>query len=251
VCDPARTKLASGWEGLFEPLMVLGGTVVLIPLRDIPPQDRVPLMVTFLDGTVAPFIVRTRHDQADHQVTIIQDVETPQALHWALADALRQKSAMGVEIERHRREALSADHALAGLLASGAEDQTPFFEVKSGWLNDRWTKTHFRLFRGKGKAAVVFKITNKGQTDWKLLKASLSPDSPDSESRPFALRMNGGAITPGTTGTIAVVVDRNSFLVSNRPVSLNLTLICHGNATEISIKMEHQLASPMKARLKL
>ena len=55
-CDPARTKLL-GWEGRFEPLLVGGRKVVLEPLRDLGEDERIPLLVTLVDGTEIPFLV--------------------------------------------------------------------------------------------------------------------------------------------------------------------------------------------------
>ncbi|WP_373691598.1 DUF2381 family protein [Hyalangium versicolor] len=42
--DPVRTKML-GWEGWFEPLLVGGKSVVLVPLQKIAPEDRFLLRV--------------------------------------------------------------------------------------------------------------------------------------------------------------------------------------------------------------
>jgi hypothetical protein len=66
--DPARTKML-GWEGWFEPLLVGGKSVGLVPLQKISPADRFLLKVTLADGTELPFTVTAREsgrvDQRD------------------------------------------------------------------------------------------------------------------------------------------------------------------------------------------
>jgi hypothetical protein len=246
VCDPARTVLAPGWDRYFEPLIVSGGTVVLIPLRDIQPQDRVPLMVSFFDGTALPFAVTSRSEQTDQQVNLLQTGETRQALRWRLTDALREKRVLGVENERYRKEALSADHALAGLLATGAEELTPLIEVSSQWIEKGSTKTKARFFGGKGKAAVVFQVTNKAQTNWGMSEAHLQK-SPSGENVPFALRMSSAEILPGATGTIAVVVDRSAFLNGKRTAPLTFQLSGR-DGHRISVELTEDLARSARVR---
>jgi hypothetical protein len=72
-CDPASTKLL-GWEGRFEPLLVGSRSVVLVPLQDLAPEERLPLLVTLEDGTELPFLVATRKEtvgdrDGDHRST--------------------------------------------------------------------------------------------------------------------------------------------------------------------------------------
>ncbi|ADO68682.1 uncharacterized protein STAUR_0878 [Stigmatella aurantiaca DW4/3-1] len=55
--DPAKTKLL-GWERRFEPLLVGSKKVVLEPIRDLAIDETVPLLVTLVDGTEIPFIVK-------------------------------------------------------------------------------------------------------------------------------------------------------------------------------------------------
>jgi hypothetical protein len=75
--DPARTKML-GWEGWFEPLLVGGKLVVLMPLQKIPPEDRFLLMVTLADGTELPFTVTARESGwVDQQINVFPDRESP------------------------------------------------------------------------------------------------------------------------------------------------------------------------------
>lgn len=247
-CDPVRTRFAPGWGSRFEPLMVARGTVVLVPIHDIAPEDRILLLVVFEDGSEVPFIVTARNDQVDHQVNVFRDPDSQQAMRWLLADTRRENWKIGVENERYRREALSPDHALAGLLVAGAEGHTPFIEVGNGSLKGESLHTSYRLLRGKGKVAVVLKISNKGQSSWKIAESRLVAAS--GVYRSFALRMDRDEIAPGTTGSLAVVVDRSAFLLGKSPVDLTLKIFFHGrlNLDEIQteVKLDRNLAFPMK-----
>ncbi len=55
--DPTKTQLL-GWEGWFEPLLVGSKKVVIEPIRDLNRDEAVPLLVTLVDGTEIPFIVK-------------------------------------------------------------------------------------------------------------------------------------------------------------------------------------------------
>lgn len=67
-----------------------------------------------------------------------------------------------------------------------------------------------RLFKGKGKAAVVFKITNREDQPWKMKMARLYTVS-GWKDKPFAVRTDREAITSGTTGYVAVAADKSAF----------------------------------------
>ncbi len=130
-CDPARTGMLA-WEGRFEPVVCAGKQVLLEPLRDLEPEDRLMLLVTLVDGTELPFTVTSRqktpHDRTgDQQVNVFRDREAPKAVLASLYDALRREGQLREEVERFRKED-SVNHALAGLLAKGVIKQTPFRE---------------------------------------------------------------------------------------------------------------------------
>jgi hypothetical protein len=101
--DPARTKL-EGWEGRFEPLGVAGQSVVIMPLHDLTPEDRLPLVVTLVDGTQVPITVTADKDNVDHQVNLVWDPETMKYLRANLENALWREDLYRKENERYERE---------------------------------------------------------------------------------------------------------------------------------------------------
>lgn len=86
-CDPSRTKLL-GWEGRFEPLLVGGRSVVIVPVKNLDPDDRFMLLVTLMDGTSLPLTVTTRETGVDGQVTVFSRPESPEAVRAELDDKL-------------------------------------------------------------------------------------------------------------------------------------------------------------------
>jgi uncharacterized protein (TIGR02268 family) len=240
-CDPQGTKLL-GWEGRFEPPVVGGRSVLLVPLQDLLPEDRLPLRVMFTDGSEAPFIVTARDGPGDQQVNVFPARETPQAVHAALSDALKRERALQEENDRHRKEETSADHALAALLVSGFTRQTPFIERQKWVLRDGEMEMVVRVYAGKAKAAVVFHITNpKSERQWSLMEARLSADS-SGEARPFALRMDQAAIAPGSSGRLAVVADRSAFKSGDGFANLALELFRHDGFRQAYVLLDHRLA---------
>jgi hypothetical protein len=132
--DPAGTKM-EGWEGRFEPLAVAGKVVVLVPILDLTPEDRFPLVVTLVDGTQVPFTVTADKATVDHQVNLFWDPETTKYLRAGLEDALGRERVYRQKIEQYEEED-TIDHALASLFAKGAIKLTPFRERKSWLLKD-------------------------------------------------------------------------------------------------------------------
>lgn len=243
--DPRRTKLL-GWEGRFESLVVSGKYVVVDPLHALSPEDRFLLLVTLKDGTEMSFTITAQVEVFDHQVDIFSDPDLSlQALHWRASDAFRLAHEVKIENERLRKEALSTDRALAGLLATGSVKQTPFQRDQARVLKKGPTTTVARLYRGHGKAAVVFEITNHATMPnaWRLQFARLSvPIS--GEERPFTLQMDRPEIPPGATGTIAIVVDRSAFTSEGGPCDLVLQLFNRDRERSIQaqVNVERRLA---------
>ncbi|WP_163994016.1 DUF2381 family protein [Pyxidicoccus caerfyrddinensis] len=159
-CDAQGPKLL-GWEGRFEPPVVGGRSVLLVPLQNLEPEDRLPLLVKFTDGAEVPFIVTARDGQGDHQVNVFPDRRASKAVHAALADALVRERVLREENDRYRKEKTSPDHALASLLVSDGIRQTPFVERKKWLFRDGGVEMAVRVYSGKAKAAVVFHITNQ------------------------------------------------------------------------------------------
>ncbi|WP_257460797.1 DUF2381 family protein [Archangium lipolyticum] len=213
-CDPERTKML-GWEGRFEPLLVGGKSVVLVPLLDLQPEDRLLLLVTLSDGTELPFTVTSRKQlvtdrDGDQQINVFRDRKAPDAVLASLYDSLGRERELREEVERYRKED-SVDHALAALLLKGAVGMTPFLPRRSWVLKGDGVDMELQTFRSKHKAAVVFRITNKNPDEsWKFREARLvNPHT--GQSRPFALRLERDSISPGASGGIAVVADKSAF----------------------------------------
>jgi len=211
-CDPARTGML-GWEGRFEPLLVGGKSVVIVPLRELTPDDRFILLVTLTDGTSLPFTVTAGVDAVDGQVDVFPDPESPEAVRVELTEKREENQALRVENRRYRQQEASVEHALATLLASNRTELTPF-RVEEKWRPgasvDIDAEVSILLPKGrfaKGKAAVVFQMTNLApEKPWKLQEARLM-NAATWEKKSFALRMSTTVIAPGETGRIAIVMD--------------------------------------------
>jgi uncharacterized protein (TIGR02268 family) len=226
-CDAARTRML-GWEGRFEPLVVGGRTVVLYPLQDLTPEDRFLLLVTLADGTELPFTVtahRQLHDarEVDQQVNVFADREGYDAVLASLYASLQRERELTAQVERYQRED-SVDHALAALLAKGAVKQTPFRYIRGQLFKGEGTDIAADTFMSRDKAALVFQVKNlHPDAPWRLLEARLKTAT-TWEARPFALRMEGGAIAPGASGSLVVVVDASAFASKNGTERLVLEL---------------------------
>lgn len=244
-CDAARTKML-GWEGLFEPLVVGGKTVVLYPLRDLTPEDRFPLLVTLADGTELRFTV-TAHRQTyaerevDQQVNVFADRDGYDAVLSSLYASLKRERVLSEENERYRKEENSVDHALAALLSNGAVKQTPFVQDHKWYLKDGDVEMLVQVFRGDKKAAVTFHVTNKSpETPWRPREARLVAVK-SGEPRPFALRMGRVEISPGASGTVAVVADGSAFASEKGLVDLNLELVRYDGLAQAVVLLDHRL----------
>jgi len=212
--DPEQTRML-GWEGWFEPLLVGGKKVVLEPLRDIEPGDRFMLLVTLKGGTELPFVITSEEQpldgrrEADQQVSVFRNLESASAVQASLYESLKRERELREKVERYEQED-SVDHALAALLAKDAPHQTPFRPWRKWLLQEGDVEFVVHLLKGKGKAAVVFKITNREDQPWKMKMARLYTVS-GWKDKPFAVRTDREAITSGTTGYVAVVVDKGAF----------------------------------------
>jgi uncharacterized protein (TIGR02268 family) len=215
--DPTKTKLLA-WEGRFEPLLVGSKKVVIEPLRDLNRDEVVPLLVTLVDGTEIPFIVKPQSFEewgwTDHQVNVFKDPESYNAVLSFLNDSLKRERELQEKVERYEQED-SVDHALAACLAKGATRQTTFREWKKWILNDEDADFEVRTFTGKGKAGVLFTVRNKnGDHAWKMKMARLYT-AHGWKDRPVAVRADHESIATGTSGNVAVVVDKSAFVEGN------------------------------------
>ena len=235
-CDPAKTQLL-GWEGRFAPVVCVGNRVLVEPLRDLEPEDRLMLRVTLADGTELPFTVTSRQETlddraGDQQVNVFRDREAPKAVLASLYDALRREGKLREEVERYRKED-SVNHALAGLLAKGATKQTPFWERKKAlFKSPSGVEVLVAVYASKNrdKAAVVFSVQNNSPSEpWSLMEARLITDD-GRERRPFALRASQEYWAPGGgSGRIAVVLDASAFDSENGPDRLVLEIFRQGD----------------------
>ncbi len=246
--DPARTKL-EGWEGRFEPLAVAGKVVVLVPLLDLTPEDRLPLVVTLVDGTQVPFTVTADKAAVDHQLNLFWDPATTKYLRADLENALKREQGYREENERYAQEANSPDHALAALLVSGSTEQTPFRLKQtlvfkdSEYLDSEAVAT---VYSGKGKVAVVVRIKNHGTRAWNLDEARLTPADgfwlPETKKLKCAVRMMPRSIAPGATGAVAIVADRSAFASASGLETLALQLIRDDGFVPVFVKLDPALA---------
>lgn len=243
-CDAARTRLL-GWEGRFEPPAVMGKLVVLVPLRDLAEDERVPLLVTLADGTELPFLVgppREREDAPDQQVNVFRNRESYNAVLSSLYDSLGRERVLRDENERFRKEETSADHALAALLASGAVKQTPFRGKRSWSFTEDDVDMNITVYSGKSKAAVVFTIKNHDpEQPWSLKEARLTT-TPGGDIRTVAIRSSLPSIPPGRSGQIAFVADQSAFTNAGHPTNLVLELFRHDGLRQALVVLDHRLA---------
>lgn len=236
-CDPSQTKLL-GWEGRFEPLIVSGRSVVLVPLQDLAAEDRFMLMVTLTDGTSLPFTVMAGTHNVDAQVNVFPDRQSPEALRTALEETSAQNKALREENQRRHQEETSADHALAALLASGNVALTPFKERRTWLVRDEGIEVHALTFDGNGRVAVLFQLKNvDAERPWGLAHTRLSSLT-TLESKPFALRMMPAVLPPGSSGRIAIVTDESSFHTKKGPDKLVLELFRDDGLRQVSIVLE-------------
>jgi hypothetical protein len=188
-----------------------GRSVVLVPLRELAPEDRFLLLVTLKDGTELPFTVVPQGELVDHQVNVVPGDGSLASVRARLSTALMGERLNKMDAERYRQEKNSVDHSLAALLLSGDTRQTPFRPRQRQQLDCEGLKVDVGWFEGKGKVAVVFHVRNQDSgKPWRLGEARLSTKA-TREARTFALRMDRDEIAPGTSGAFAVVADAGAF----------------------------------------
>jgi len=251
--DPAKTKLLA-WEGRFEPLLIGSKKVVLEPLRDLDPDEAVPLLVTLVDGTEIPFLVKPpmRGELAwtDHQINVFKDPDSYSGMLSTLYDALKRERALleenqrfKEENQRFKKEEISVDHAYATLLVKGELKKTPFRWKRTWRSNTEDMDVTVRLYSGPGKAAAVVHLKNAYHDDaWKFDGASLTHDFTPSTARPFALRLDQPQIAPGQSGTIAVVIDQSAFEGKDgQLVDLALEIFRDDGLIQVAVTLAHTL----------
>lgn len=216
--DPAQTKLVGG-EGRFEPLMISGRSVVVVPLRDLAFDEGFSLIVKLKDGAAIPLNLRAprRHESTDGQVDIYLNQDETPAVRHALQLVRSRVEELAAENERHVQEELSVDHALAALLARDKSELTPFTMAGHKLLQGSDVDLKVVTFRPRnrkvnlGKAAVAFSVTNKDpKKPWELDEVRLV-SATTGDMKAFASRASSPSIGPGETGMVAVVMDMDAF----------------------------------------
>lgn len=243
---PEKTKML-GWEGRFEPLAVVRNKVILEPVHDLASDEGVPLVVTLVDGTEVPFLLRPPGAQewawTDQQVDVFEDDKSFAAIHAALIRSLKREKALTEEVERFRKEETSEDHALAALLASGAVAQTPFAVDSYITGGDDDTQLKATRFRGKDKAAVVFNVKNiHSKHPWSVKSARLLTLASGQE-RALALRSTQAAIDPGASGVVAIVVDKSAFIEDGKLTAVLLELYRHDGLRQAIVQLDPALVA--------
>lgn len=249
--DASRTKMM-GWEGRLEPLAVVRNKVMLEPLHDLNKDEGIPLVVTLADGTAIPFLVRPpwrRRDdgggapRADQQVDVFKDRDSSAAMHAAMMDALKRNDTLTEENERFRQEETSQDHALAALLASGAVSQTPFKVVDRFSGKDADAEIEAKVFKGKGKAAVVFKVKNvHAENSWSVQRVRLVTRDSGHE-RAVAVRATFREVMPGGVGVVAIVADGGAFVDDGALTGLWLEVYRHDGQRQAVVLLDPALVA--------
>ena len=245
--EPSRTEMV-GWKGRFEPLLVGGKKVVIEPLYDLTSEDRFPLVVTLVDGTQVPFTVQAAEEErVDHQVNLYWDRHSDTYLRAKLENALWRERFYREENERYAQEENSPDHALAALLANGAEEQTPFRAKRAYTYKEGDAEITIIVYTGKSKAAAVVRIKNHLDRVWTLREARLTSGSefykPSAEVRKCAMRMVPRSSAPGASGAVAIVADKKAFLSETGQLEeLALQIIRDDGLVQAFVKLDPSLA---------
>ena len=241
-CDPAKTRLL-GWEGRFERPVVAGKLVVLVPLRDLGKDERVPLLVTLVDGTEVPFLLEPPGEgqRAEQQVNVFKDREGYKAVLSSLYSSLGRERRLTEENERFRQEENSPDHALAALLVSGAIKQTPFRTIREWLFEEDDADIKIVAFSGRAKAAVLVTLKNHDpRQHWSLKQARLT--TLEGKLRTVAVRSMLPSIPPGEEGRLAFIVDKDAFNEAGKPTQLVLELFRHDGLRQAHVVLDPRLA---------
>ncbi|MBN1207673.1 MAG: DUF2381 family protein [Myxococcaceae bacterium] len=244
--DPTKTKFLEEWKGRFEPLVVGGKTVVIVPIRDLNRAEAVPLLVTLVDGTEIPFIVKPKSFEewgwTDHQVNVFKNPDSYNAVLSSLNDSLKRERKLREENERLKQEETSVDHALAALLVKREVKRTRFRSEQVAVLKDGDMGIEVETFSGPGKAAVVVRLTNTYSDEpWRFRDARLIAEFHTHSSLPFALRMDRSEIVPGQSGAIAVVIDQDAFESKEGLRDLALEIFRQDGLRQVLVNVDHRL----------
>ena len=221
--------------------------MILEPLHDLAPDEGVPLVVTLVDGTEVPFLLRPsglgEGAWTDQQVDVFQNRDSYAAIHAALLRALKREKALEEKVERFRKEETSEDHALAALLASGSVAQTPFTIARYIKDRDDGTEISATLFRGKNKAAVVINVKNLDPVRPWVVKSARILTVASGREHAVAVRSTSTAIDPGTAGVVAVVIDQSAFIEDGKLTSVFLELYGRNGLRQAFVQLDPDLVA--------
>ncbi|RKH11524.1 DUF2381 family protein [Corallococcus sp. CA047B] len=244
--DAVRTRLMGG-DGRFEPVGVVGRKVIVEPRQELDIDEGFSLLVTLADGREVPFLLRPPSPGrwegrgADQQLDVFEDHQGREAMVSALRESERENKTLRADNERLRKEGVSEDHALAALLAVGAVPQTPFILADHFSGRDEDAALDGSIFRGVGKAAVVFKVKNLHATQpWSVKSVRLVGTS-DAKERVVAVRSSAEELVPGTSGVVALVVDGSAFLDQGTLTSLFLELYRQDGLRQAVVQLDPNL----------
>jgi uncharacterized protein (TIGR02268 family) len=244
--DPDKTKML-GWEGRLEPLAVVRNKVILEPLHELESDEAIPLVVTLVDGTEVAFLLRPQGHRewagTDQQIDVFKDRESYAAMRDALMRALEQNDALSEQLARYHQEEHSGDHALAALLTAGALEQTPFKVAGYVLGKDDDTDIKVTLYKGKEKAAVIFRIKNLApEQPWSMKSARLLTVA-SGEERFVAVRSTHSSIAPGESGVIAFVADKSAFMEDGKLTSVFLEVYRHDGLRQALVQLDPDLVA--------
>lgn len=176
------------------------------------------------------------------------DRNSDKYLRASLENARRQEKLYREKAEQYELEETSQDHALAALLVSGAEKQTPFIMKQKYVLRDEEVDVEITIFSGKGKAAVVARLKNNLGQFWSMTEARLRPATDLAnpfalENRKCAVRMMPRSIAPGSAGAMAIVADKSAFVSKDGPdyEALVLQIIRHDGRVQAFVTLDPSL----------
>jgi hypothetical protein len=255
--DPVSTRLIGG-EGRFEPLMIAGRAVVVVPIRALAEGERFSLIVGLKTGLRIPLTLQRPNARApsDGQVDIYLSRDGEPAVRRALELAQTQLTTLAAENERRVQQEGSVDHALAALLAQDRVDLTPFKVASAKVIQDSDVDLKIVAFvpkqkgAGPGRGAVVFRVTNKDpRRTWEFDEVRLLSVS-TGDLKPVAVRLSAPTVGPGESGTIAAVMDMKAFGAGPPAPSdhLVLELWRAGPARQASVELVAVDANSIRAR---
>jgi len=216
--DLASARLAGETgeaAGRFRVLDVGVHTVVIVPAHNLAAGESFTLNVTLKDGTAIPFNLVTplSNQSSDGQVDVLLGEEDALGVRNALNLSTQRVDELKLEVQRHRKEEVSVDGALGALLAQEKVELTPFAPRTIQKVREDGAEVEVTWYRNRkrdlGKAAVVFKVTNRDEWPWEFDEIRLLT-LPSMQARPFTMRASSSFLAPGDTARFAVVIPTES-----------------------------------------